>query len=162
LPVRRHILYVKRDDLAAARLAMIEKVPTFKELTEEQKVSLETKSTKLFTLAALYDANIDLLKGHEKSDIMANAARAPSISEPPRRISLKIGSFGLFHEGSKNMDHLTDDPLLSGNANLRKSTWEYLKACAAKNDTNISAEMRRILREAAERDLAAQGKKKAA
>jgi DNA sulfur modification protein DndB len=67
------ILYDKRDDLAAATLAMIERVPTFKELTEKEKVSLETKSTKLFTLAALYDANVDLLKGHEKSDIMANA-----------------------------------------------------------------------------------------
>jgi DNA sulfur modification protein DndB len=68
------ILYDKRDDTAAATLAMIEKVPVFKELTEKEKVSLETKSTKLFTLAALYDANVELLKGHDKHDIMANAA----------------------------------------------------------------------------------------
>jgi DNA sulfur modification protein DndB len=68
------ILYDKRDDTAAATLAMIEKVPVFKELTEKEKVSLETKSTKLFTLAALYDANVELLKGHDKHDIVANAA----------------------------------------------------------------------------------------
>jgi DNA sulfur modification protein DndB len=67
------ILYDKRDDTAAATLAMIEKVPVFKELTEKEKVSLETKSTKLFTLAALYDANVELLKGQDKNDIMANA-----------------------------------------------------------------------------------------
>lgn len=67
------ILYDKRDDTAAATLAMIEKVPVFKELTEKEKVSLETKSTKLFTLAALYDANVEVLKGHDKQDIMANA-----------------------------------------------------------------------------------------
>ena len=67
------ILYDKRDDTAAATLAMIEKVPVFKELTEKEKVSLETKSTKLFTLAALYDANVELLKGHDKQDIVANA-----------------------------------------------------------------------------------------
>jgi DNA sulfur modification protein DndB len=67
------ILYDKRDDTAAATLAMIEKVPVFKELTEKEKVSLETKSTKLFTLAALYDANVELLKGHDKQEIMANA-----------------------------------------------------------------------------------------
>lgn len=67
------ILYDKRDDTAAATLAMIEKVPVFKELTEKEKVSLESKSTKLFTLAALYDANVELLKGHDKNDIMANA-----------------------------------------------------------------------------------------
>lgn len=67
------ILYDKRDDTAAATLAMIEKVPVFKELTEKEKVSLETRSTKLFTLAALYDANVELLKGHDKHDIVANA-----------------------------------------------------------------------------------------
>lgn len=68
------ILYDKRDDLAAATLAMIEKVPVFKELTDKENVSLGTKSTKLFTLAALYDANAELLKGREKHDIMSNAA----------------------------------------------------------------------------------------
>lgn len=69
------ILYDKRDEIAASTLAMIEKVPVFKELTEKEKVSLESKSTKLFTLAALYDANVELLKGHEKEDIVTNAQR---------------------------------------------------------------------------------------
>lgn len=67
------ILYDKRDDVAAATLAMIEQVPVFRELTDKEKVSLENKSTKLFTLAALYDANVELLRGHDKQDIMANA-----------------------------------------------------------------------------------------
>jgi len=52
---------------------MIEKVPVFKELTDKENVSLGVKSTKLFTLAALYDANVELLKGHAKEDIIANA-----------------------------------------------------------------------------------------
>lgn len=67
------ILYDKRDDVAAATLMMIEKVPAFKELTEKEKVSLESKSTKLFTLAALYDANVELLKGYGNNDIPTNA-----------------------------------------------------------------------------------------
>jgi DNA sulfur modification protein DndB len=67
------ILYDKRDDVAAATLMMIEKVPPFRELTEKEKVSLEAKSTKLFTLAALYDANVELLKGYDKNDIPTNA-----------------------------------------------------------------------------------------
>jgi len=67
------ILYDKRDDVAAATLMMIEKVPAFKELTEKEKVSLESKSTKLFTLAALYDANVELLKGYSSNDIATNA-----------------------------------------------------------------------------------------
>lgn len=65
------ILYDKRDDLAAATLGMIEKLPMFKELTDKENISLGVKSTKLFTLAALYDANAELLKGREKEDIDA-------------------------------------------------------------------------------------------
>ncbi|MGH6851031.1 MAG: DNA sulfur modification protein DndB [Methylocella sp.] len=67
------ILFDKRDEIAAATLAMIEKMPVFKELTDKERVSLETKSTKLFTLAALYDANAELLKAYEKNDIVTNA-----------------------------------------------------------------------------------------
>ena len=69
------ILYDKRDDTAAATLSAIQQVPVLKELTEKEKVSLEVKSTKLFTLAALYDANLELLRGHEKDDINTNANR---------------------------------------------------------------------------------------
>ena len=68
------ILYDKRDELAAATLRMIEKVPVFKDLTDKENVSLGVKSTKLFTLAALYDANDELLKGREKHDVDANVA----------------------------------------------------------------------------------------
>ena len=67
------ILYDKRDDVAASTLMMLEKVPVFKELTEKEKISLEVKSTKLFTLAALYDANVELLKGYGKNDIATNS-----------------------------------------------------------------------------------------
>jgi len=68
------ILFDKRDDMAAATLAMIDKVPTFKELTDKENVSLGVKSTKLFTLAALYDANVELLKVvGKKHDIVGNA-----------------------------------------------------------------------------------------
>jgi DNA sulfur modification protein DndB len=70
------ILFDKRDELAAATLSMMDKVPVFKELTDKENVSLGAKSTKLFTLAALYDANAELLKGkgHEHQDIETNAA----------------------------------------------------------------------------------------
>lgn len=60
--------------MAAATLAMIDKVPAFKELTDKENVSLGVKSTKLFTLAALYDANVELLKVvGKKHDIVRNA-----------------------------------------------------------------------------------------
>jgi DNA sulfur modification protein DndB len=67
------ILYDKRDKISASTLASIEQVPVFQALTAKDNVSLKAKSTKLFTLAALYDANRELLKGREDSDIMGNA-----------------------------------------------------------------------------------------
>lgn len=68
------ILFDKRDDMAAATLAMIDKVPVLRELTDKENVSLGVKSTKLFTLAALYDANVELLKvAGKKNDIVGNA-----------------------------------------------------------------------------------------
>lgn len=66
------ILYDKRDELAAATLGMIDRVPVFRELTDKENISLGVKSTKLFTLAALYDANAELLKGREKHETDAN------------------------------------------------------------------------------------------
>ena len=67
------ILYDKRDNISAATLASLEQVPVFKELTDKDSVALKSKSPKLFTLAALYDANRELLKGREDEDILANA-----------------------------------------------------------------------------------------
>lgn len=67
------ILYDKRDKISAATLASIEQVPVFHELTDKDNVSLKSKSPKLFTLAALYDANRELLKGREGADIIGNA-----------------------------------------------------------------------------------------
>ncbi len=67
------ILYDKRDKISAATLASLDQVPVFRDLTDKDSMSLKSKSTKLFTLAALYDANRELLKGREQEDILANA-----------------------------------------------------------------------------------------
>jgi DNA sulfur modification protein DndB len=72
------ILYDKRDKISAATLASLDQVPVFRDLTDKDSVSLKSKSTKLFTLAALYDANRELLKGREEEDIVANAGMLTS------------------------------------------------------------------------------------
>lgn len=66
------ILYDKRDKISAATLALLDEVAVFRDLTDKDSVSLKSKSTKLFTLAALYDANRELLKGREDAEILAN------------------------------------------------------------------------------------------
>lgn len=67
------ILYDKRDKFSTATMIAIDKIPVFRELTDKDSVSLKAKSPKLFTLAAFYDANRELLKGRENEDITANA-----------------------------------------------------------------------------------------
>jgi DNA sulfur modification protein DndB len=67
------ILYDKRDKISAATLTSLDDVPVFRELTDKDNASLRSKSVKLFTLAALYDANRELLKGREDAHIIENA-----------------------------------------------------------------------------------------
>jgi DNA sulfur modification protein DndB len=67
------ILYDKRDKISAATIAFLDHVPLFAKLTEKDDASLKSKSPKLFTLAALYDANRELLKGREDGDVIENA-----------------------------------------------------------------------------------------
>lgn len=67
------VLFDKRDPISTATMFALDKVPVFKQLTEKVDSSLKAKSSKIFTLAAIYDANSDLLKGREEMDIEENA-----------------------------------------------------------------------------------------
>lgn len=67
------VLYDKRDKISAATIAFLDQVPLFEKLTEKNDASLKSKSPKLFTLAALYDANRELLKGRENDSVIDNA-----------------------------------------------------------------------------------------
>jgi DNA sulfur modification protein DndB len=67
------VLFDKRDPISIATMFSLDKVPVFKEYTEKVDASLKAKSTKLFTLAALYDANHDLLRDFDEKDIEESA-----------------------------------------------------------------------------------------
>lgn len=62
------ILYDKRDPMAQVTLELCEAVPVFKGMVDKDAVSLPVRSTKLFSLAALYDANQELLKNHANGE----------------------------------------------------------------------------------------------
>lgn len=68
------ILYDKRDKISAATLDALDEVPLLRDLTDKDSMSLKSKSPKLFTLAALYDANREVLKGREEDKVSANVA----------------------------------------------------------------------------------------
>ncbi len=67
------VLFDKRDPVSISTMFALDKIEVFKELTEHSDASLKSKSTKIFTLAALYDANHELLKGREDHDTEDNA-----------------------------------------------------------------------------------------
>jgi len=66
------ILYDKRDLVSKVTLAVVEKVGVFKGFVDKDVMSLPTRSPKLFTLSAIYDANGELL-GHIKEEGVAAA-----------------------------------------------------------------------------------------
>ena len=56
------ILYDKRDELSIVTLDMCELVDVFNGTVDKDAVSLPVRSSKLFSLAAIYDANKELLR----------------------------------------------------------------------------------------------------
>jgi DNA sulfur modification protein DndB len=70
-----NVLFDKRDPISIATMFALGKVPVFKSLTEKVDTSLKSKSDKIFTLAALYDANSDLLKEQDDDDVEGNTQR---------------------------------------------------------------------------------------
>ncbi|MDE2038438.1 MAG: DNA sulfur modification protein DndB [Elusimicrobia bacterium] len=55
------ILYDKRDPISKVTLNIVENVPAFKGFVDKDVMSLPARSPKLFTLSAIYDANVELL-----------------------------------------------------------------------------------------------------
>lgn len=110
------ILYDKRDDVAASTLMMIEDVPVFKELTEKEKVSLEVKSTKLFTLAALYDANVELLKPFSSNSIATNGKL---LTDYWTEVAKHMPDWGKVLNGQKKTIELRQEKIASHSTVLR-------------------------------------------
>ncbi len=64
------ILYDHRDPFARLALNLVEVVPIFRDFTETEKTTISNRSTKIFTLSAIYQATQALLgkkKGHPTS-----------------------------------------------------------------------------------------------
>lgn len=61
------ILYDHRDETAMLVKAVIANSPTFQDVVELEKISLSPRSSRLFTLSALYNATNELLMGMDNS-----------------------------------------------------------------------------------------------
>ena len=63
------ILYDHREPLAELARNLVIDVPIFNGLTEMGKTTISNRSTKLFTLSSIYQANLSLLKKKKSDDI---------------------------------------------------------------------------------------------
>ncbi len=71
------ILYDKRDPFAQLALGLLDNVPIFRGMTETEKTTISNRSTKLFTLSAVYQATQALLhKGKGDKIVKADQALA--------------------------------------------------------------------------------------
>lgn len=61
------ILYDKRDPFSRLALDLVESVPIFRDFTDTEKTTISNRSTKIFTLSAIYQATQALL-GKKKGD----------------------------------------------------------------------------------------------
>ena len=62
------VLYDHRDDIAILTKTMVLNSPVFDGIVEMERTSLSERSSRLFTLSAIYTATTDLLKGIEFED----------------------------------------------------------------------------------------------
>lgn len=60
------ILYDKRDPFAQLALGLLDSVPIFRGMTETEKTTISNRSTKLFTLSAVYQASQAVDGGHDR------------------------------------------------------------------------------------------------
>ncbi|EID14665.1 DNA sulfur modification protein DndB [Mycolicibacterium phlei] len=63
------VLYDHRDEMSAITKLVVMRSPFFNDLTEMETSNLSTRSRKLFTLSALYNANKALLDGVEEDSL---------------------------------------------------------------------------------------------
>jgi DNA sulfur modification protein DndB len=110
------ILYDKRDKISAATLASMDQVNVFRDLTDKDSTSLKSKSTKLFTLAALYDANRELLKGREEDDLIANVQW---LNEYWTVVAKHMPDWGKVLNGQKHAQDLRAEKIASHSTVLR-------------------------------------------
>ncbi len=110
------VLFDKRDPISIATIFSIDKVPVFKEYTEKVDAALKAKSTKLFTLAALYDANHDLLRDFDEKDTEESAKR---LTEYWSVVASHIPAWGKVVAGHTTAQELRSETIAAHSTVLR-------------------------------------------
>jgi DNA sulfur modification protein DndB len=89
------ILYDHRDEDALVTKTLLQKVPVFTELTENQRSTISNRSIKLFTLSGIYHATQTLLAGQKGKPLEAKLDLAAAFWN---EVARHIGDWGLARE----------------------------------------------------------------
>jgi DNA sulfur modification protein DndB len=89
------ILYDHRDDDAMVTKTLLQKVPVFTDLTENQRSTISNRSIKLFTLSGIYHATQVLLAGQKGQALESKLELAAAFWN---EVARHIGDWGLARE----------------------------------------------------------------
>jgi len=114
------ILYDQRDRLSRVLLEACDRVPAFKGLVDKDSVSLPARSTKLFTLTALYDATKELVGGWPaKDDNRSHDEVLCDVSEFWTTVSLAIPDWARVQDGTLRAVELRQEQISAHSVVLR-------------------------------------------
>jgi DNA sulfur modification protein DndB len=113
------ILFDKRDLLARVTLEVTENVPVFKGFVDKDAVSLPIRSPKLFSLAALYDANEELLSSKLFSENKDQASLVAAATEYWTAVSKAVPEWTRVKNGDLKAIELRQESICSHGVVLR-------------------------------------------
>ena len=113
------ILFDKRDLLARVTLEVIEAVLAFKGFVDKDAVSLPVRSPKLFSLAALYNANEELLSSHATDDEVSQSTLVAIATEYWTAVSKAIPEWAKVKTGDLKALELRQENISSHAVVLR-------------------------------------------
>jgi DNA sulfur modification protein DndB len=111
------ILFDKRDPMSTVTLELCERVPVFKDQVDKDAVSLPVRSRHLFSLAALYDANQELLK--DRADEATQHEMVATAVEFWKEVSKAMPAWGKVKMGDLKAMELRQSNLSSHSTILR-------------------------------------------
>lgn len=112
------ILFDHRDVLAQVARDVVEGVATFRGLVEVESATLSAGSTKLFTLAALHDANAELLRDQNLTETSRNDLSILAV-EFWRTVSACVADWGQVARGEVSARHFRMENISSHSVVLR-------------------------------------------
>src|ERR671925_64942 len=105
------MLYDRRDNLSALTMELAEQVDVFRDMVDKEKVTIPLRSPKLFTIAALYEANEELLGKIDRKGTRAYAESLKAAVEYWTELSKVIDDWRKVKNGQMSASELRQEKI---------------------------------------------------